>query len=38
MACACTKAGKSKCAWRKEAEAHGIPPKCDICLRSGEVD
>ena len=29
--CACTSAGKPKCAWCKEAEAHGIPPARHNC-------
>jgi hypothetical protein len=31
MACACVKAGKSKCAWCKESEAHGIRPSNHKC-------
>ena len=31
IACVCIKAGKSKCPWRKEAEAHGIPPSRHNC-------
>jgi hypothetical protein len=31
MNCACVKAGRSKCAWCKEAEAHKIPPARHKC-------
>jgi hypothetical protein len=31
MACACTNAGKPKCAWCKEAEHLGRPPSGHNC-------
>lgn len=31
MACACVKAGRSKCAWCKEAEAIGKAPSGHSC-------
>jgi hypothetical protein len=31
MACACEKERKSKCAWCKEAEAHGMPASAHKC-------
>lgn len=35
MACACEKAGKPKCAWCKEAEAHNIPKSKHKCSSYG---